>query len=217
MLISFVGGRIVPSFTRNWLAKQRPGVDPPAPFDWLDRAVIGLVALTLLVWLFAEDAAIAPWIELLGGIAICLRLIRWRGTATTREPLLLILHLGYAWLAIGFVLLACGAWLPTLPPMTALHALTVGAIGTMTLAVMTRATLGHSGRPLTAGPWTRTIYGLVSLAAMARLFAPLAADGYFALLCAAGVFWSGAFGLFAVHYARPLLGPRAAGGSARPI
>jgi uncharacterized protein involved in response to NO len=97
-----------------------------------------------------------------------------------------ILHLGYGWLALGFVLLAANSLAPLLPPTTALHALTTGAIGTMTLGVMTRASLGHTGHPLVAGRGTTTIYVLVTLAALLRLLAPLGGAHYVPLLSAAG-------------------------------
>ena len=215
MLISFVGGRIVPSFTRNWLARERPEVAAPATFNAVDRGVLALIALTLLVWLFANDTVIAPWAELVGGIAVAVRLARWRGQATLREPLLWVLHLGYGWLALGFLLLACDGFRPVLPDTTALHALTVGAVGTMTLGVMTRASLGHTGRPLVAGKGTTAIYVLVTIAAVTRLIAPLSGAHYLSMLVVAGAAWSGAFGLFVVLYAPALLRPRATG-EARP-
>jgi len=155
MLISLVGGRIVPSFTRNWLAKQRPDVPAPASFDALDRAVLALVAIALAVWVAVPDSIITSWVELAAGVAVGVRLVRWRGAATLREPLLWVLHLGYGWLALGFVLSAASGLMTLLPPTTALRALTTGAIGTMTLAVMTRASLGHTGHALIAGPRLR--------------------------------------------------------------
>ena len=106
--------------------------------------------------------------------------------------------------------------MPTVPETAALHALTIGAIGTMTLAVMTRASLGHTGRALVAGPGTITIYLLVTLAALLRLLAPLDDAGYMTLLSLAGIAWSGAFGLFVLLYAGPLATPRK-GEDARPI
>jgi uncharacterized protein involved in response to NO len=166
MLISFVGGRIVPSFTRNWLAKQRPEVSPPAPFDIFDRIMLATTAPALALWVAAPEAAAAHWLELAAGLALAMRLARWRGQATLREPLLLVLHVGYGWLALGFLLLALDALIPLLPETTALHALTAGAIGTMTLAVMTRASLGHTGRSLIAGPGTTAIYVLITVAAL---------------------------------------------------
>ncbi len=217
MLISFVGGRIVPSFTRNWLAKQRPEIPAPASFGAIDRAVLAMIALTLVVWLIAPESLAAPWVELAGGLAVGVRLARWRGQATLHEPLLWVLHLGYGWLALGLLLLAFTGFMPLLAQTTALHALTVGAIGTMTLAVMTRASLGHTGRPLVAGPGTTTIYVLVTLAAILRLLAPLGGEHYLLMLSSAGAAWSGAFGLFILLYAAPLMRPRAKGEEARTI
>jgi uncharacterized protein involved in response to NO len=210
MLITLVGGRIVPSFTRNWLVKQKPDARVPAPFGGIDRAAMALAGIALAVWVAAPDSAVAPWTALAAGIALAVRLSRWRGAGTLREPLLWVLHLGYGWLALGFLLLAADDIWPVLPQTTALHALTAGAIGTMTLAVMTRATLGHSGRPLTAGPCTTAIYVLVTLATLLRLAAPLTMDGYLTMLTLAGAAWSAAFLLFALLYFRPLALPRPA-------
>ena len=211
LLISLIGGRIVPSFTRNWLAKQRPDVPPPVAFNGFDRCVLGVTALALLAWVLLPDAGVTPFVCLAAGIAQFARLARWRGQATLREPLLWVLHLGYAWLGFGFCFLGLDALLPWLPQTTALHALTVGAVGTMTLAVMTRATLGHSGRKLAAGPGTTMIYLLVTLAAVLRLLAPFGGAQYVLMLSLAGIAWSGAFGLFALLYLRPLAWPRRGG------
>ncbi|WP_287787292.1 NnrS family protein [Acidiphilium sp.] len=199
-LISLIGGRIIPSFTRNWLVKQRPEITPPAPFGMIDRAALIFVIVALAFFVIAPDGRVMPWAALAAGCALALRLRRWRGWASRREPLLLVLHLGYGWLAFGFLVLGLATFLPWLPPTTALHALTVGAIGTMTLAVMTRATLGHSGRKLTAGAGTTAIYTLVTLAAVFRLSAPLAGAQYLFVLALAGAAWSAAFVVFAGLY-----------------
>jgi uncharacterized protein involved in response to NO len=217
MLISLVGGRIVPSFTRNWLTKNRPDVDPPHPEGRLDRAVLGLTALALAAWAVAPDDRVTAWGTIVAGSAIALRMSRWQGHRTTREPILLILHIGYGWLALGLLLLGLDELADLLPTTAALHALTVGAIGTMTLAVMTRASLGHTGRPLVAGSGTQAIYVLVTLAALLRVTSPLAGAQMMLPLWAAGASWSAAFGVFAILYGRVLTQPRATGHDARPI
>jgi uncharacterized protein involved in response to NO len=97
------------------------------------------------------------------------------------------------------------AFLRDVPPAVGLHALTAGAMGGMTLAVMTRATLGHTGRPLIADRWTGAIYVLVATAAAVRAIAPFSAAAYLPLLWASGLAWSFAFALFAAHYGRMLL------------
>ena len=218
LLISLVGGRIIPSFTRNWLTKQRPDVAPPTASNWFDSIVLLATAVALAAWLFVPDATATSWLRLAAGLLHWLRLARWRGLATLREPLLWVLHLGYFWLGLGFCLLGLGGALPWLPPFTALHVLTVGAIGTMTLAVMTRATLGHTGRKLVAGTGTTAIYVLVTIATIGRLLAPLAGAQYMLALALTGLAWSAAFGLFALLYLRPLALPRAPRDvAARPI
>jgi uncharacterized protein involved in response to NO len=200
MLIALVGGRIVPSFTRNWLAKKGPGTRLPAPESAFDRGALLVTLVALGAWVFST----AAWLLVAAGIALAVRLARWRGYATLREPLLLILHAGYAWLAVGLVLL--GLEVPG-----ALHALTVGAVGTMTLAVMTRASLGHSGRALVADGVTRAIYVLITLAALLRVLSPLAGAQAVLVTSLAGLAWSAAFATFALHYGRFLVAPQRSG------
>jgi uncharacterized protein involved in response to NO len=217
MLISLVGGRIIPSFTHNWLTKSRPGVSPPPSEGRFDRLVLAGTAAALAVWTVAPEAVATRWVLAAAGTAIALRLSRWRGLHTTREGLLLILHIGYAWLPLGLLLLALNGVFEIVPPAAALHALTVGAIGTMTLAVMTRASLGHTGHALSAGPVTKTAYALVTIAAMLRVLSPLAGERAELTLWLAGASWMGAFGLFAFFYGRILVRPRVRGEAAAPI
>jgi uncharacterized protein involved in response to NO len=217
MLISLVGGRIIPSFTRNWLAKMRPEASPPVPEGHLDLAALAIVGLALLIWAVTPDAAATSWALLVAAIAVALRLSRWRGVNTFGEPLLLILHVGYGWLALGLLLLGINGFFDFLPATAALHALTVGAVGTMTLAVMTRASLGHTGRPLSAGPATKAIYALITAAAVLRVLSPFAGENFVLALWLAGAAWSGAFALFAVFYGSALARPRVQDIAAQPI
>ena len=216
-LISLVGGRIIPSFTRNWLTKNRPEISPPRPEGRLDHAALGFTALSLFTWAIAPDAVVTAWSMIIAGSAITIRMSRWQGHKTMRDPLLLILHVGYAWLAVGLLLLGLDEITDLLPATAALHALTVGAIGTMTLGVMTRASLGHTGRPLVAGPGTQAIYVLVTLAAFLRVLSPLAGAQMMLMLWAAAASWTAAFGSFAILYGRVLTQPRVTGHGARPI
>ena len=196
-LISLVGGRIIPSFTRNWLAKMRRDVPAPAQISRLDLALLLVTLAGLVAWVAAPaDAAL---LQVAAGAAVLVRLSRWRGLRTLREPLLVVLHVGYAWLGVGLLLLGFGV-----AGGAALHALTIGAIGTMTLAVMTRASLGHGGRPLRAGAGTTAIYVLVTLAALLRVLAPYL--GGVIVTSLAGLAWSGAFGLFVILYGPLLMG-----------
>ena len=217
LLISLVSGRIIPSFTRNWLTRARPKVPPPAAQGCLDITALVATAVALVSWAFAPDAPATSWAAVIAGVAAALRLSRWRGLQTGAEPLLLMLHIGYGWLVFGLLLLGMNGLTGVLPATAALHALTVGAIGTMTLAVMTRATLGHTGRPLAAGPVTTAIYGLVTIAAILRVLSPFAGIYVELALWVAGAAWSGAFGLFALFYGAALVQPRTGGLAARLI
>ena len=100
-----------------------------------------------------------------------------------------------------------------MPSTTALHALTAGTMGTITLAVMTRATLGHTGRPLRADGLTVAIYALVTIGALLRVASPFMPFDYVAMLRLAGLAWGGAFALFVLAYGPKLLGPRVDGGA----
>ena len=203
-LISLIGGRLVPSFTRNWLARERPEVAAPAPHDRVDTVCLLLIVAGLVAWVAVPDSQAASAMAIAAGLAAAVRLSRWRGLATWRAPLLFVLHVGYAWVALGLLLIGLNGLLAWAPPGAPLHALTVGAIGTMTLAVMTRASLGHTGRPLVAGRGTIAIYVLVTLAALLRVAAPFFGAQMAEITALAGLAWSGAFGLFAILYA-PLL------------
>jgi uncharacterized protein involved in response to NO len=216
MLISLVGGRIIPSFTRNWLARERPQEAVPAPFDMFDRIALAATLVALALWVAAPYSRATAAAALVAGAALLIRLARWQGTATLGEPLLVVLHLGYFWLGLGLALLGFVRFAPGLSQTAALHTLTIGAIGTMTLAVMSRASLGHTGRPLKAGPLTIAIYVLVTAAAILRVLAPLAGTGHMATIELSGAAWSGAFGLFALAYAPVWTLPRVTG-SACPI
>ena len=207
-LIALVGGRIVPSFTRNWLARMKPRHPLPAPSSRFDAACLAAVVVGLASWVAFPGSLLSSALQVAGGGAAALRLSRWRGLATLREPLLAILHLGYAWLAAGLALAGLNGFFGWLPPSAGVHALTVGAVGTMTLAVMTRASLGHTGQPLHAGAGTSAIYLLVTLAAVLRVAAPLAGAGFAILTSLAGLAWSSAFGLFALLYGPLLARPR---------
>lgn len=205
LLIALVGGRITPSFTRNWLSKRRTD-RLPAAFGRFDKAALALTAVSLAIWVVAP----AQWpagIALLGsGVVQLLRLLRWRGGATLAEPLVFILHVGYAWLAAALILIGLAALGTGWPdPSSAIHALTAGAVGTMTLAVMTRASLGHSGRALTANRPTVALYALVSLGALGRVLADTAIVDPLLMIAVGGILWSLAFVVFAAAYGPILL------------
>jgi len=206
MLIALIGGRIVPAFTRNWLA-TRAGGRLPSPFEPLDRLALAAAAVALAVWVAAPAATPSAWLLMAAGLLHALRLARWSGTRTLREPLVTVLHAGYAFVPLGFVLVGVARLAPGwLAPSAAVHAWTAGAIGVMTLAVMTRASLGHTGRPLRATAAIGVIYGLALAAALSRIAAGIVPGQ--ALMHLAAVAWIAAFALFAVRFAPVLFSPR---------
>jgi uncharacterized protein involved in response to NO len=209
MLIALIGGRIVPSFTRNWLGKEG-STALPAPFGTLDKTALAATSAAMVGWVLMPGSAVVGAFLFAAGVLLAVRLFRWRGPATAREPILLVLHVGYGWLAASFALLGLAVMLPdAVPHAAALHALTAGAVGTMTLAVMTRASLGHTGRAIAADRFVVAMYAMVSAGALLRVAAPFFGDWYAHLLVCGGVLWAGAFLLFAVRYAPILWGRRA--------
>ena len=199
VLISVVAGRIVPSFTRNWLV-QREVSDLPAAHGWVDRAALCTLHAGLVGWAFFPTLPALGGLLLLGAVLNLWRLLRWRGSATVAEPLLLILHIGYAWMVFGAALLGLATLDAAFPQTATIHALTAGAIGTMTLAVMTRATRGHTGRALSADRVTLVIYLLVNLAALVRVVAVFGGAWTMSLLVGSAILWCGAFALFVISY-----------------
>lgn len=207
VMISLIGGRIVPSFTRNWLAKQGITKGLPGQPTRFDLAVIGLTALGMLAWIAAPHGWLPGILLGAGAMAQGFRLIRWKGWRAASDVLVLVLHVGYCWVPIGLGLLAAAEF-DAVPQSAAVHALTAGAMATMILAVMTRATLGHTGRELRADSLTAAIYGLVTIGAVLRVAASLGAFDYRIGIEAAGFCWLGSFVLFILVYGPILFAPR---------
>jgi uncharacterized protein involved in response to NO len=212
-LISVVAGRIVPGFTRNWLARRDDphAGDLPPSHGWIDRGALGFLHAGLLGWAILPEFRPFGLLLVLGAALNFWRLLRWRGGATFAEPLLFILHVGYGWLALGALLLGMAALGLDVPQSVAIHALTAGAIGTMTLAVMTRVARGHTGQALAADRTTALIYVLVNLAAALRIAAAVGGAWTMPLLVLSASLWIAAFGLFVIRYAPMLLRPRSPG------
>ncbi|WP_240956974.1 NnrS family protein [Pseudopontixanthobacter vadosimaris] len=169
--------------------------------------VLSLTGIALVAYLLAPRSPVTGWLLIATSWTHAFRLLRWRGWRAARDPLVLVLHVGYTWLALGLGLLGW-ATLGDFPQIAALHALGAGAMATMILAVMTRATLGHTARELHADGMTVAIYVLVNIAAVARVSAGLSIGDATLLLAIAGTGWIGAFGLFCIGYGPKLFAPR---------
>lgn len=209
LLLTLIGGRLVPNFTREYLMQARLRPLPP-PFSRFDGLAIGLVLLGTAAWIAAPETAVAGGVLVAAGVANVIRLARWSGWLARREPLVFVLHMGFGWLALSMLALGGAVLGVGFQPTEAIHVLTTGAVGTMTLAVMTRATLGHTGRPKQVGPLTLAIYGLVTVGTVFRILVPAAAAPTattHAMLALAALAWSGAYVLFAAHYGPFLLRP----------
>lgn len=198
VMMALIGGRVTPAFTRNWL-ETRGVADGPAGFGLIDRIALIATVLAVLSWLIAPAAPPTPPLALIAALTLFLRLMRWKGGKTLQEPLLLALHLAYLWLPVSFVLIALGALSPAPFFMVGahVHAIGAGAIGSMTLIVMIRAVLGHSGMPI-AGSWVDWLMiGLVQLGAITRV---AAAFGWEMGLHLAATFWPLGFLIFVLKY-----------------
>ena len=181
----------------------------PAPFGKFDLAAIAVAAIALFIWVAAPQSGATAAVCALAGTLHLIRLARWKGHRTFSEPLLTILHAAYFFVPIGFFLTALAAVFPgAVPPPAGIHAWTVGAIGLMTLAVMTRASLGHTGQPLRASSLIVAIYLSVGVAAAARIVAAFGVQPQITLYIAA-LGWILAFWGFSAIFAPLLLRPRA--------
>jgi len=210
-LIMLIGGRIVPSFTRTYLSRQKSNpvgqraAHLPVPFNRFDMASLVVSAVALVFWVAAPQLDVTGVLFLVAALFQFARISRWAGLYAWREPLVLVLHIGYVFVPLGFLLGGIAILVPGVLAGTApMHAWTVGAIGVMTLAVMTRASLGHTGRALKASALTVSVYVAVVASAVLRIVAGTVANGAFGLIELAGLAWIVGFTLFVALYA-PIL------------
>ena len=207
IFIMLIGGRIVPNFTQNWLVKRR-NQNLPTLFNQFDVLAIGISVLALLLWTVFPTQLIAG-VALLAAAALqSVRVVRWSGLQTIAEPMVFILHIGYFFIPLGFFMVGVSTiWPQTMPSGVVIHAWSTGAVGVMTLAVMTRATRGHTGHTLEAPFLTQLIYLLIVLAALTRIAAVIFAEFTITLLEVAALAWVGAYTVFLVCYAPMLIRP----------
>jgi uncharacterized protein involved in response to NO len=209
LLVAIIGGRVIPAFTHNWLHLNRASAMMPQRFPWLDAAAIIGVALLAVLQLLPVPDWVQGCIALFAALANGARLALWRGDQTWRAPIVFILHVGYAWVVVGLILISAAAFGPGLPSVPADHAFGAGAVATMIMAIMTRASLGHTGRALTVPRPIVLAYGLLTLAAFLRVFGVQLAPALYAeVLFAAAAAWMAAFALFVGVYFPILTTPR---------
>lgn len=205
ILFALVGGRIVPAFTRNAVPDASP-----RHLYWLEvvtfGAMIALVGIDVLAALSIHVGRVAALVAAVAAAANLLRLALWQPWRTVHNPLLWMLPAAYSWLPFALFLRAL-AESGALPATAWVHAMTAGAVTSMMLAMMMRSTLGHTGRALAASGIDMAVFLLVQVAALLRVFAPIAGD-YRTMLMTAGIAWVLAFVLFCVRYLPMLMKPR---------
>lgn len=208
LLILLIGGRVFPMFTRN-----ASGVATIRNIPWLDRSCVAAMA-ALLAWdaVAPSESRVGPAVAGLVGLLAAARAVHWGARHSLRDPLLWVLHVGYGWLVVGLLLRATAGLLGAPTSSVGTHALTVGAIGTLTLGMMARVTLGHTGRMLVAPSSMTAAFVAITLAALARVFGPWLVPGqYLVGLVAAGIFWVLAFAVFLIAHFPMLCRPRVDG------
>lgn len=207
LLITVIGGRVIPNFTANWL-RGRGETRLPRMNANVDKVTVLATLCTGIAATFWPSHWVTGVLALAASASHFFRLAGWRGLATGKEPLLLVLHVAYAWLPFGYALTACAAFGWIIAPTAALHALTMGAIGSMVLAMITRVPLGHTGRPLHAGRVTVISYAVLTVAIVVRVSGPLLPAHYLAMIDLSALGWMLAFAIFSLQYWPVLTRPR---------
>jgi uncharacterized protein involved in response to NO len=208
LMIGVLGGRVIPSFTKNALPHAKVNPCPKASV----LALLSLAAVAIAE-MATDNAAVTGAIALAAGLINVLRMRGWGTFATLRTPILWILHVGYAWLAAGLILRGAAELTDLVPLDAGIHALTLGAIGSMVIGMMSRVALGHTGRSIAPAPLTVAAYGLVNAAALLRVLFALTSDDTLRSLSliGSGTLWSLAFAFFTIVYWPILSRPRADG------
>jgi len=211
LMVTVVGGRIIPAFTTSAL---RPLGASAAIRDrgFLTVLAVSCMALVTLADAFAAPPVLSGWIAAVAALVQAARLLQWAAWRTLRLPIVWVLHLSYAWLPVGLGLKAIALLSGAAVGAFWLHALTIGALATMIVAVMSRASLGHTGRALVVHPLTTLAYVMLTAAALIRVFGLTALHlNYVSVIVLAALCWSTAFALFVGVYAPILWKPRADG------
>lgn len=201
MMIAVIGGRIIPSFTRNWLARTDNPARPAPPMQRFDKLVLLSSIVVLALWVVQPFERVTGIALILLGVLHLARLLRWQGHHTLSEPLVWVLHVAYVFIPMGAFALGLDQLAGNPGTAGAQHLWMAGAVGAMTLAVMTRATLGHTGQKLTANRSTVAIYLCLFGAALARLWTSV----WLEMSYVSGTLWLLAFAGFALTYGPALL------------
>lgn len=192
-LIMLIGGRIVPSFTRNWLAK-RNSPQLPVPFGRFDAVSLFVGAVGLMSWTLVPLSQVAGIVLLIAALLHLVRLVRWRGQLVLSDPLLLMLHAAYLFIPIGLFAAGMAAF-GLVGAQVCAHLFGIGVVGGMTMAVMMRATMGHTGRALAADRILVLSFILLLLSALVRTLGGVAILHPLSVITSSAILWTLSFGL----------------------
>ncbi|WP_421702834.1 NnrS family protein [Aliiroseovarius sp.] len=206
VLMALIGGRVTPAFTRNWLNRRGGGKVPP-PFGRVDRAGLTATGLVAASWAATGLSMVTGVLAVLATLALAARLTRWQAARVAQEPLLLAQHAAYAWLPIGTALLAAASLSDLVTLSQIRHAFGAGAIGTMTVIVMLRAVLGHSGRPIEGRLIDWILLACLHLGALLRVISGGIGDPI-PVLHSAGSLWALGMALFVIRTLPIAMAPR---------
>ncbi len=195
MVVCVMTGRVVPMFTKNVTPGLVINVSPR-----FERTLLAMTAATLALWVLSAPAPLVGVLSMAAAVLHALRLWKWHPQVTAKRPILWILHASYAWMPIGFALLALAQW-GLLGVSLAVHAFAVGVIGGLIIGMITRTARGHTGRPLQASRAEVVAYALVLLAAVARVLVPALQPAWYAhAVEAAACLWAVAFAMYLAIY-----------------
>ncbi|MCH6549665.1 MAG: NnrS family protein [Proteobacteria bacterium] len=207
LMITVIAGRIIPNFTANWL-RARGHERLPENHPLTDGITVVATIATGVSVSLTPFGPVTGILAMVAALSHAVRLARWRGLATTSEPLLFVLHVAYLWLPVGFALTALAAFGLVFPPSAALHALTMGAIGNMILAVTSRVALAHTGRSLHAPRLIVISYAILNAAVVARVLSPLNPGLTIEMIDLSALGWIVTFAIFTAVYWPVLTRPR---------
>lgn len=200
LLMSIIGGRIVPLFTRSGLKREGIDLKMSDPLPWLEKMLPVINLLAVVCFLLEVYLPFSPALALIvTGSLHLLRWSRWRGLQTLKVPLLWSLHLSYLYMSLGLLAVGLSYWYQTIGFSQALHLVAVGGIGLMILAMISRVSLGHTGRPLVVSAWVNLAFVFLAIAALARSILPMSGwvvTGW----NLSGLLWALAFGVFLIYY-----------------
>jgi uncharacterized protein involved in response to NO len=192
-LIVIIGGRVIPAFTSN--ALRRLG-EEQLPETWPAFTILAIASLVLVAIgdVLELDDTLRGGIAIVAAIANLLRMTKWQSLKTLDQPIVWVMHLGYIWLIVGFALKAMALLGDNLSEVTAMHALTVGTVGTMTIGIMTRAALGHTGRLIHASPMVIAAFTMMTMTALIRIIGPaITPEFYNEAMLISGLIWVGLY------------------------